>query len=308
MLLLGVVQAQFQAAAQGGIAGYVFGLGGTTTIQKINFSTDGITTLAATTSNNGGTSGSANSGVAGYYKPGTNFETVVDKLLFSSETRSSLASGMSGSANSGAGFADSGVASYMGRGRDGGASSSAVIDKFNHSTDSRSTLGTGLARISANPGSFADTGVAGYVVGGFDYAAFTNIANVNKFSFPSDSRTTLSNIPSAVRDMGAFENKGVAGYVLGGSDLRSSSDKFAFPSDTRSTVSGILPAGRRGSSYFGPFNVGQAGYMVAGDVSAGATNTVVKVSFASDTGSLLAATMANSGAPSGAASNNGIGY
>ena len=92
--------------------------------------------------------------VAGYAAGGTtgsNLVATVDKFLFTTDARSTLATGLSAARNSVAGFAsaENGYAA-------GGYESSFVttVDKFLFTTDARSTLGTGL--------SSARSGVAGF--------------------------------------------------------------------------------------------------------------------------------------------------
>lgn len=156
-----------------------------------------------------------------------------------------------------------------------------TVDKLAFPAETVSTLGTGLSAVSASGSAFANSGVAGYV-------SLDTGGTVNKFAFPSDSRSTLATGLSIVRNnLAAFANSGVAGYATGGlstvAEVRI--DKFSFPSDTRSTLS--LPSARWTHATFQ--NTGVAGYTGGGiDASlGGSTDTVMKVTFPSDSTSTL---------------------
>jgi hypothetical protein len=93
----------------------------------------------------------ADKGVAGYIAGGT----TVDKFAFPSDTRSTLATGLSTSRTSLAGVADSTVAGYFG----GGSGPSAVVDKFAFPSDTRTTLGTGLSAARTFVSGFSDEAI-----------------------------------------------------------------------------------------------------------------------------------------------------
>jgi hypothetical protein len=313
---LGILAAAGFRPLLGGVAAYV--LAGDTsggrvnTIQKFEYSTETRTTLGATTSTTGrGTSGSANSGTAGYYKVNTTtLDTLVNKILFDVETNAALATGMSGISGEGVGFANSGVASYIGRGRTSGGGSSGAIEKFAHSNDSRSTLATGAsAEMASNPGSFANSGTAGYVAGGYSYGAGSAVTAVNKFVFPSDTRSVLTALSSALNGLTSGENKTTAGYIFSGSNDGASptrnASKWSFSTDTRSTITNSLTAVRLFGSHAGASNTDVSCFIFGQGASF--NNKIEKVLFSTDTGSVNAATLAYSG--TGAAlSNNGSAY
>jgi hypothetical protein len=311
---LGILAAAGFRPLLGGVAAYVLAgstsAGNSNIIQKFAYSTETRTTLAATTSTTGrGTSWSANSGTAGYYKLNPTQNTLVNKILFDSETNSALATGMSGNSSEGVGFANSGVASYIGRGRTSGGGSSGAIEKFAHSNDARSTLATGASvEMASNPGSFANSGTAGYVAGGFDYSSFTANNAVNKFTFPSDTRSVLTALPSRLNGLTSGENKGTAGYIFSGSNDGASptrnASKWLFSTDTRSTITNSLTAVSLFGSHAGASNTDVSCFIFG---QSPFNNVIEKVLFSTDTGSVNAATLANSGNRA-ALSNNGSAY
>jgi len=87
--------------------------------------------------------GAASAGYFGGGDTGSMVDTV-DKFEFPSDSRTTLATGLSSARNFLAGMADSGVAGYFGGGYDG-ASRVTTVDKFAFPSDSRTTLGTGLS-------------------------------------------------------------------------------------------------------------------------------------------------------------------
>jgi len=96
------------------------------------------------------------SGVAGYAAGGESGSEVstVDKFAFPSDSRSTLATGLSSSRKESTGFSDSLIAGYVAGGF--GISTVSTVDKFAFPSDSRSTLGTGLSAPRERTGSFQD--------------------------------------------------------------------------------------------------------------------------------------------------------
>lgn len=227
--------------------------------------------------------------VAGYFAGGQSsgtLQTVVNKFTFPSDTRTTLATGLSAATIGFAGFANTGVAGYFGGGDSSGAT--AKVEKFAFPADTRSLLATGLSTATADVSAMANKGVAGYVAGGF---ARTTI---DKFTFPGDTRTTLGTGLSEARSSAAgFSNYATAGYIAGGRNdnigsFVSSVDKIAFPGDTRTTLAtGLSTARGQYPASFGNTNV--AGYVAGGrDASFVVQSSVDKFSFPTDTRTTLA--------------------
>jgi hypothetical protein len=206
--------------ANSGVAGYTGGglttnTGGiSNSINKFAFPSDTRTTLTDFFLANSRQSYAsfANSGVAGYFAGGTDQAPVdrntVEKLAFPGDTKTTLGTGLSSVASSfKEGFANSGVAGYVGSGTFSDTRVT-TINKFAFPSDTRSTLGTGLSAARSNGTGMADSGVAGYFAGGLQDGG--DQTTVDKFAFPSDTRTTLgTGLSSAKRNMAGFASSGV---------------------------------------------------------------------------------------------------
>lgn len=227
--------------------------------------------------------------IAGYFAGGfTSIEVAfVNKFEFSTDSRTTLATGLSVARTPGNGTSNPDVAGYVNGGFDGSIYV-ATVDKYTFPADSRSTLATGLSAGVSGGFGLSNSAVAGYSAGGFP-----SRSTVDKFAFPSDSRTTLATGLSSSRQGGfSASNDGVAGYALTGtttsnlSGLTTASDKFAFPSDTRSTLT--YPAAIVGGASMSHW--GNAGYFAGGNTGT-RQSTIRKIAFATDSFSLLAATI-----------------
>lgn len=197
------------AMANAGVAGYFGGgavSGGsppiTNEVEKFAFPSDTRSLLGTgLSSKRRGLPGFSNSGVAGYFLGGFNGNTVqdtVNKFAFPSDTRSTLS--LSGGAQLGGAFADSGVAGYYGFG------DSTTVNKFAFPSDTRSNLATGLGSSGADRAGMANSSVAGYIhLGTVDGTTTTQI---NKFSFPTDTRSGI-NLSTAKTRINAFANEGL---------------------------------------------------------------------------------------------------
>ena len=234
-----------------GVAGYNAGgdtgSGYISTVDKFAFPSDSRSSLATgLPQDTAFFKGMSNAGVAGYTLGGFVLGGVdeiddVYKFAFPSDSRSTLASGLSTNRYSTGGFSDVAVAGYSGGGRnDNIGTFYSTVDKFAFPSDSRSTLATGLSSAESYLGGMSNNGVAGYIAGDD-----TNTRTaVDKFAFPSDTRTTLGTGLSVGRKAAAgYSNHSVAGYFAG-SDTTANIDRFAFPSDTRTTAAAGLSSVR----------------------------------------------------------------
>ena len=274
-------------------------------INRINFSDDAVGLIATTLSSarsvvNGGF---ANSGTAGYSSGGYDGSTsqVVDKILFSNEARTSLASGLSTAVrqNPNGGYANSGTAGYVA----GGYVASTVIDKWAFSDDSRTTLSTGLAIDRYDTAAFANSGTAGYVAGGYGTAVGSNQGiqqSVEKFAMPGDARSMLSATLTMNGNFGntgllGLSNSGTAGYTGGGYATNSIDriEKWTYSGDIHSVLSATLNHYQRDGC--GAADVGTAGYFIGGDTWWPSTtlDTTDKLTFSGETVAALAGTLSS---------------
>jgi len=212
---------------------------------------------------------------AGGYSSLPNVLTTVDKFVFSNDSRTTLATGLSSTRLGLSGFANSGVAGYTA----GGQGGTTPMDKFAFTNDSRTSLATNLSVARDRPPSFANSGVAGYSGGG------TTSSTVDKFAFPTDSRTTLSDELSGTNLGTGFANSGVAGYVAQSGTV----NKFNFSNDSRTTIADQLSSGKSRSTACA--NSGTAGYVAGGRSGSTRFDTIEKLNFSNDSASALSAVL-----------------
>lgn len=214
---------------------------------------------------------------------------VVDKLLFSTETVSSIAT-LSTAVYGPFGMSNPSIAGYAGGGYNAGFKS--FVDKWFFSNDTRSTLSTGLSSNAYQAAGFSYPAVAGYVAGG-DIGSYANnyIQHIDKFLFSSDTRSTLSawlskrtgdtgsivNIPSAAYIILSAVYDGVSAYPANGV-ADSTINKMSFPSETRSVLTRQFATfGSRGIS-----NKSTDGYIYRGP-----TLSAEKLNFTTETFSII---------------------
>lgn len=228
--------------------------------------------------------------------------TTVEKLLFSTESISTLATGLSLARRLSASMADAQVAGYVAGGdRKPLSDLTSTVDKFALPADTRSTLGTGLVSANYVFAGMANTGVAGYFGGG----GSPDRSQVQKFTFPSDTRSTITSLSLNTAQPGAMANPAVAGYFGGGrtASLYTKIDKYAFPSDTRSTLGTGLTTATHALT--GLANAAVAGYFGGGQTSGGFVTTVQKFTFPGDSRSTLGTGLSIAREFPGGASNSG---
>jgi hypothetical protein len=251
---LGTASAGGSGASNSGVAGYIFGNGNK--IQKILFSTDATSTLAAVlTSTNRQSVGFANYGVAGYCAGGFDESTRlnrIDKLTFATEVKSTVTDTLTiNRGNQPSGFANFGVAGYVGGGRESAGQFSSSVDKLSFPSDTKSALGTGLTvtKISIGNG-FCDKGVAGYIGGGTD-SGDAATSSVDKFAMPSDTKSVATALLAVRVQVNGYSDSGVAGYWVGGSNdvaFTQTIFKYVFPGDTISNLGNLLVGARPNTS------------------------------------------------------------
>jgi hypothetical protein len=265
--------------------------GNLSSINKIAFSADTRTTLAATlTTGRYLLAGAANSGTAAYFAGGSDGTvlTGIDKIAFTADTKSTLSATLSVASQQHAGAANSGTAAYFTNGS-GGAS----INKIAFSADTRTTLAATLTVSNTGTAGAANSGTAAYFTNG------VSNAGIDKIAFSADTKSTLAATLSAPRNGGGgAANNGVAAYFAGG-DYLSSIDKIAFSADTKTTLAATLSA----NSYYasGAANSGTAAYFTNGTSNTG----IDKIAFSADTKTTLAATLSANRGFAGAAANSG---
>jgi len=268
-------------------------------IDKLTFSTEAVSTLSATlTTTRTMVQSFANSGVAGYVAGGYSSSALsgVDKITFPADTKSTLSATLnSGNGRyGGAPFANSGTAGYLAGGANVSDTRLASIEKLTFSSDTIATLSaTTTTAVDRSPAGFANSGVAGYVAGGYDPS---NLSRIDKLTFSTDSRSTLgATITNGRRNTTGFANSGTAGYVGLGNDDASpqtitSVNKLAFSTDTCSTITDTLSVRGSGAGFA---HSGTAGFFAGGSHPDTGTPSaeIKKLTFSTDGISTLSATL-----------------
>jgi hypothetical protein len=262
-------------------------------IGKLSFISETTSTSSATTStNNASYGGVANSGTAGYYLggyyAGPNRRSVIDKIIFATDTRSSITN-LPTAVNGVTAFANQGTAAYKPGGTNQSVNPINEIAKILFSNDTVSTLGATISEAREAQGSFGNKSVAGYVIGGTTPAVGGASQRGDKLTFSTETNANLGSfISPKKRYLMSFNNDAVAGYSAGGDDNATAYAtilKVAYSSDTLSTVSATLSVatsnGMAGCAY-----VGVAGY---GNVGSG--QTLNKFTFSNETISTLASSL-----------------
>jgi len=203
-----------------GTAGYKMGGNTLKAIDKLLYSNDTNSTLAAVLSENLRQGyGASDSGTAAYRAGGataawtTNTPTdVIDKLLYSNDTVSTLGATMSVVGFGGTGLANTPTAGYFSTGSEDAYPTNylTTVDKLDFSGASVSTLGTGLSSSrGADSTSLSNNGVAGYIGG------TGSINTWDMFTFSTDVRSILATgLPTAAGGAAAFANCADAGGNL----------------------------------------------------------------------------------------------
>jgi hypothetical protein len=272
----------------------------TSTINKLNMTTESTSALSSTLSHGRGyTSGMANSPTAGYIVAGYGqpadgenlMQSTIQKLTFNTEARTTLANVLGVKHTNPASFSNNGTAGYVAAGEVFStvfATYSSSIFKLAFSNESTSTLGVTSSISRSERFSCSNSGTAGYVGGG----SYALSGQMYKITYSNDSKTTISE-SYAVQGAASFSNSGAAGYILGGEDNGDSDStaikKFLFSNETLSTLAttlnNVMPTKASGFA-----NNGVSGYYASGQSRLGNTSTsIFKLTFSNDSGSILSA-------------------
>jgi hypothetical protein len=280
----------------------------TARIDRIVFPSDTLSIIAATlTSTVGAYASYANSGYAtgaGYAAGGYAgaFVSRIDKLRFSDEVKSTLSATLSTARYSIAGFANSGTAGYAATGNQNGTLTT-TIDKLLFSNETNSALSETISNGRMYANGFGNTGTAGYVFGGNANSGGRQ-SDIQKLLYSNDTRSILSaTLGQVTQSPVGAANVGVAGYSVGGFSQSPDRqltviDKLLFSNETRSTLTYNLVDGRNDGTAFA--QAGKALYATTGDPQ---RNYITKISFPTDTGSVVSATFSGVVGTTGGFSN-----
>ena len=223
---------------------------------------------------------------AGFFSDGAYGSTSnVDKISFTSETRSTLTALLGAQQQSGVAFSNNSVAAYFTNVN----FNPKRTYKLAYATDTASNLGVAFSNAS-NATAVANSGTAGYIAAG--NGAETTI---NKLAFSNDAGSTIAaTLANGSNErMGFGRNGSTAGYFAGGSTggFNTAIAKLTFSNESRSNLATGLSAGwyaGNGSTS----NSGTAAYMFKGP---GSTETfssaIIKFVFSGETNSTIATTL-----------------
>jgi hypothetical protein len=257
-------------------------------IDRLLFSDESRSTLAATLSQSIDSQSACNSISAGYFAGGwggNNYQSYIDKLLFSSESRSTLTATLSQSIELQS-ACNSILAGYFAGGWNDNDQS--FIDKLLFSDESRSTL-TAILSQHIDSQSACNSISAGYFAGGWNQ---NNQKFIDKLLFSDESRSTLTATLSQSVELQSACNSSLSGYFAGGysSGNQSYIDKLLFSDESRSTLAATLSQSVYDQS---ACNSILAGYFAGGDNN-NHKSFIDKLLFSDESRSTLTATLSQS--------------
>lgn len=262
-------------------------------IQKVTFSNDSISILAAGLSNTPYAHAThSNSGTAGYVCGGyvSSMSSRIDKLAYVSDSVSTLANGLTATTYESAGFSNPNTYGYVVGGQNASFNKYGNrIERTTYSTDTTEAITMSVGSLNQEISATANGATAGYIFGGFENPSGSN--SIFKFNMSNNTAAHAGvNMTHSVGSSAAFANVGTAAYVSGGKDWGnqySTIDKLTFSNDTKSTITAKLSGNRARHSGFA--NSGTAGYFAGDQYGGGSVSTSVnKLVFSNETISTLA--------------------
>ena len=204
--------------------------------------------------------------------------STINKLVFSTDSYSTLSATAPAGIYGGAGSANSGVAGYTYAGEESAFTNR--IAKLNFSSEAISTLSATTTTSVLGAASFSDDGTAGYKASGFTGGGF--IGETDKLTYSNETRSTTGSTMFAGYYLQGISNKGVAGYTVGGyswsTNFISTVYKLTFSNGAVSTPTNYIAAQYNIGTWE---NNGTAGYAIGGGESF--LSTLCKMPFSTDT-------------------------
>jgi hypothetical protein len=257
-------------------------------IDKLLFSDESRSTLAATLSRSIDSQSACNSTLVGYFAGGygDDYQSYIDKLLFSNESQTTLTATLSQSIYASS-ACNSSIAGYFSGGWNDNDQS--FIDKLLFSDESRSTLTATLSQ-TIDSQSACNSTLSGYFAGGSGNSLQSFI---DKLLFSDESRSTLTaTLSQSIYSQSAC-NSTSTGYFAGGwgSNLQSVIDKLLFSDESRSTLAVTLSQSIYGQS---ACNSTSDGYFAGGSTDRNNQRFIDKLLFSDESRSTLTATLSQS--------------
>lgn len=205
------------AVSNTGTAGYICGgyritapEGFIRAIYKLTYSTETISTISATLStDDANITGFDNPKVAGYLRGGNLATTLMQKLTFSTESRSTVASGL-GQSTGGSGITFASTRGYYNQGRLVNGTPTKKMYKMPYSTETEADIGDKLSSNRLWPGVVGDYLASGFFLGGNESVAGLNSSSIDKISFSTDNSSIVSqSLTTPVRQSASLSNNGI---------------------------------------------------------------------------------------------------
>jgi hypothetical protein len=220
---------------------------------------------------------------------GGGFENKIQKFDLYSATIATLSATLDQGFYYGAGVSNSNVAGYSMSPAQSNGTPVGYAPKVTYSTDVRTNTSTGLTPHGGGRTGMSNTGTAGYSGGGYNNG---NLNQISKVNFSNDACSTIGATTSSTkREITQGGNKGTAGYMLGGyaDGWTTGIDKLTYSNESRSTIGTSLPSAGGGC----PSNVDTetALYMFGDQYVSVNGARIWKLTFSSDAGSTLSATL-----------------
>lgn len=218
----------------------------------------------------------------------------IQKILFVSDTCSSIAATITDPKRATIGYANKLTAGYCLGGESAAGVATNRIDKLIFAGESWSTLSATLSQVVFASSGGANETTAGYVFGGFGASAPINV--IQKMTFSTESNAAIAATLSVARhNHGTAPNGPTAIYNISGVPATTEIRKLTLSNETMSILPATIAA--QSASRYHMSNVGTAGYANGtGSNGGNFANTVDKLAFSNETISAL---------PSGAQSLSG---
>ena len=276
-------------------------------------------TVAAVTVSGVSTSSSASSSVtptipragftAGGLASGNARLNFIQKVTFSNDSISILASGLSNTPYAHATHSNSGTAGYVCGGYV--SSMSSRIDKLAYVSDSVSTLANGLTATTYESAGFSNPNTYGYVVGGQNASYNKHGNRIERTTYSTDTTSGITmSVGSLNQEISATANGATAGYIFGGFENPSGSNSiFKFNMSNNTAAHANVYMTHSAGSSAACANVGTAAYVSGGKGYDIQYSTIDKLTFSNDTKSTLSAKLSgNRARHSGFANSGTAGY
>lgn len=291
----------------GWITGGVETPGNSSSIERLVFATDTMTTTIRSHSSAGGFSTVASSNTIGYLA-GEGITTEIDALIYATDTATAASRTNLSTPRSDLTAVSNGTNGWFGGGQISGTQTS-IIDRITYATDTASAiLRSDLSTIKSVLCSVSD-GTNGWFAGGANIPAtpaFLSIIERLTYATDTTNPITRSNL-SRARDGLASVSNGTNGWFGAGNSISAPGtdnliDRTTFATDTANAIA-------RSTTSVGRWRLsavtdGTNGWFIGGEIGGVTTNLIDRITFATDTANANARTTLTIGKANNGSTNN----